>query len=75
LLGRPLDAIAERNRFATGSALHGCGLLIVEELDRPLLSRPLRIPDPVASRLLGSLAVDPLLIRYRMPHSASTVLR
>jgi hypothetical protein len=67
LLGRPLDAAAERNRFAAGAALLRCGLLIVEELDRPFLSRPLRVPDHVASLLLGGIAVDPLLIPYLVP--------
>src|SRR4029453_15019191 len=37
------------------------GLRGVEDLDRPLLSRTLRVPDPVAAHLLGDMRIDPAL--------------
>lgn len=61
----PFQAAA-RARFAAGSPLVEGGLLLVEETDRPFLSRSLRVPDRVAGYLLGGEALDP---------QASAVLR
>lgn len=51
----------ERSRFHTASPLVAGGLLIVEELERPFLTRSLRVPDRVTSFLLGDDSIDPLL--------------
>src|SRR5437764_192586 len=34
---------------------------LIEELDRPFLTRPLRVPDRVTAFLLGDDSLDPLL--------------
>ena len=51
----------ERRRFHPGAPLVGGDLLLVEELERPFLTRSIRVPDRVASFLLGDDALDPLL--------------
>nr|WP_234320481.1 ATP-binding protein [Streptomyces sp. SBT349] len=56
----PLDA-AVRARLAPGAPLVDSGLLLVEEDDRPFLSRSLRVPDRVTAYLLGDTGVDPRL--------------
>src|SRR5205823_1835205 len=43
------------------SALVAGGLVLVEELDRPFLTRPLRVPDRVTQHLLGTDGLDPAL--------------
>jgi len=48
-----------RARFAAGGPLAGGGLLEVEDPGRPFLSRGLRVPDRVASYLLGDGTPDP----------------
>ena len=50
-----------RRRVDPGSPLVAGGLLLVEEPDRPFLTRPLRVPDRVAWHLLGDDATDPVL--------------
>jgi hypothetical protein len=57
----PLDRIA-RGRFAPAAPLVDTGLLAVEELDRPFLTRTLRVPDRVTAYLLGGDEVDGLLL-------------
>ena len=62
LAGRsPMDESA-RGRFAAGSPLVSGGLLLVEEPERPFLTRSLRVPDRVAAHLLGGSSVDPVLL-------------
>jgi hypothetical protein len=58
LCPRPFPAAA-RARFAAGSPLAESGLLVVEERDRPFLSRSLRVPDRVCAHLLGDETLDP----------------
>ncbi|HKT05646.1 MAG TPA: ATP-binding protein, partial [Rugosimonospora sp.] len=53
LCGVPEAAAAGRARLDPGGPLVSAGLLVVEEPDRPLLSRPLRVPDRVVAHLLG----------------------
>ncbi|MET2717817.1 ATP-binding protein [Streptomyces harbinensis] len=48
-----------RDRLAPHSPLVEGGLLLTEDLDRPFLTRALRVPDRVTSHLLGSTAPDP----------------
>ncbi|HEY2666356.1 MAG TPA: ATP-binding protein, partial [Actinomycetota bacterium] len=50
---------ANRRHLGSSGALVSGGLLLVEEPDGPYLSRPLRIPDRVASHLLGDDVLDP----------------
>ena len=61
----PADAGARR-RLQGGSPLVEGGLILVEDLERPLLTRTLRVPDRVAAHLLGDDRPDhsltPLLI-------------
>ncbi|MDC7122588.1 ATP-binding protein [Cellulomonas fimi] len=60
LCGVPLASAAGRHRLQHGPLLRG-GLLEVEEPDRPLPGRPLRVPDRVVGHLLGDDAPDPAL--------------
>jgi hypothetical protein len=56
----PLDAAA-RSRFGTDAPLVRHGLLVVDDLDRPFLTRSLRVPDRVTAHLLGEQRPDPVL--------------
>ncbi|HEY2792976.1 MAG TPA: ATP-binding protein [Micromonosporaceae bacterium] len=58
LAGLPESAIAGRTRLDTGAPLRTAALLVVEEVDRPLLSRTLRVPDRVVAHLLGDDRID-----------------
>jgi hypothetical protein len=65
--GGPLDRIV-RSRFDPAAPLPAAGLLAVEELDRPFLTRTLRVPDRVTAHLLGGDEVDgPLRPVLRRP--------
>ena len=61
LCGIPEAAAAGRSRLDAGAPLVACGLLAVEEPDRPFLSRTLRAPDRVVGHLLGDDRPDPAL--------------
>ncbi|GLY94497.1 ATP-binding protein [Actinoplanes sp. NBRC 103695] len=61
LCGLPEGSAAGRSRLGADSPLVRNGLLIVEDPDRPLLTRTLRVPDPVVSHLLGDMRIDPAL--------------
>lgn len=61
LSGAPLAAADGRSRLVAGAPLVDGDLLLVEETDRPFLTRPLRVPDRVALYLLGDDRPDPLL--------------
>ncbi|WP_322778868.1 ATP-binding protein [Frankia sp. Cas4] len=54
----PLDAAA-RARCGRNGALVAAGLLVVEDADRPFLTRSLRVPDRVAAFLLGDDGPEP----------------
>ncbi|MFK0100516.1 ATP-binding protein [Streptomyces sp. NPDC091040] len=56
----PADAVA-RGRLAAAAPLRDAGLLLAEDLDRPFLSRALRVPDRVTAHLLGDDTRDPRL--------------
>ena len=56
----PADAAA-RARLSAGGPLVDGGLVVVEDPDRPFLTRALRVPDRVAAHLLGDRRPDPLL--------------
>jgi len=55
--GDPLDAAA-RARFDPAAPLRRGGLLLVDDDDRPFLTRALRVPDRVTGHLLGQSEVD-----------------
>jgi len=65
----PLDAAA-RWRVGDGAPLVRHGLLLVEEPDRPFLSRSLRVPDRVTAHLLGDDAVESALDGALLPPAA-----
>ncbi|MBO9556673.1 ATP-binding protein [Cellulomonas sp.] len=60
LCGVPLGSAAGRHRLEHGP-LVTAGLLVLEDPDRPLPGRPLRVPDRVVGHLLGDDAPDPSL--------------
>lgn len=51
----------EREVLQAGAVLVAAGLVVVEDGERPFLTRSLRVPDRVAAHLLGLDAPDPLL--------------
>lgn len=61
LCGIPAISAEARARFGEQGALVAGGILVVEEGERPFLTRSLRVPDRVAGHLLGDDCVDPLL--------------
>ncbi len=61
LTGESAMSAAARGRFESSRPLVGRGLVVVEDGDRPLLTRGLRVPDRVVAHLLGDDAVDPTL--------------
>jgi ATPase family associated with various cellular activities (AAA) len=52
---------ASRGRFNSGQPLLAGGLLLVEEPERPSLTRSLRVPDRVIAHLLGDDEPDEIL--------------
>ncbi|MBD5785777.1 ATP-binding protein [Cellulosimicrobium terreum] len=60
LCGVPLASAQARHRLTHGPLVRG-GLVVVEDLDRPLPGRALRVPDRVVGHLLGGDAPDPAL--------------
>ena len=65
LCGAP---VTQRGRLGPLGRLVLDGLLVVEELDRPFLTRPLRVPDRVTAHLLGDDAPDPVIADVLAPH-------
>jgi ATPase family associated with various cellular activities (AAA) len=63
--GSPLNP-HDRNLLAPMSRLVRFGLIVVEETDRPLLSRSLRVPDVVVDHLLTGKGVDPIVETLRL---------
>jgi hypothetical protein len=57
----PAPSAAAHQRLGRASPLVAGGLVQVEDPERPLLTRSLRVPDRVAAHLLGHDAPDPLL--------------
>jgi hypothetical protein len=55
-------AAAARGRLEPSRPLVARGLLLVEDADRPFLTRGLRVPDRVAAHLLGDDAPDPAVV-------------
>ncbi|WP_095758126.1 ATP-binding protein [Streptomyces xinghaiensis] len=61
LCGLPADSAAARARLHPSAPLRASGLLLVEEDERPFLSRSLRVPDRVTAHLLGDDTPDAAL--------------
>jgi hypothetical protein len=81
LCGLPSSSAYARSRLAPGASLvDGC-LVLVEEGERPVLTRSLRVPDRVAAHLLGSDMPDPVVagLSYgcatAMPEQAAALVR
>lgn len=77
LAGAPVLSAAVRGRLEASRPLLRHGLIVVEDPDRPLLTRALRVPDRVIAHLLGDDTPDPELSSlladadgYRSPLSA-----
>ena len=81
LCGLPSSSAYARSRLAPGTALVDECLVLVEEAERPVLTRSLRVPDRVAAHLLGSDMPDPLVagLSYEcvnsMPEQAAALVR
>jgi hypothetical protein len=52
---------AARSRFDPGAPLVAGGLVLIEDPERPFLTRSLRVPDRVTAHLLGVDALDPIV--------------
>jgi hypothetical protein len=61
LCGVPSTSAVARDRLAPGGSLIEGALILVEDGDRPFLTRSLRVPDRVAAHLLGSDEPDAAL--------------
>jgi len=61
LCGAPLSDGWARSRLASAAPLIAGGVASVEDGDRPVLGRSLRIPDRVVDHLLGGDEPDPLI--------------
>ncbi|WP_443057073.1 ATP-binding protein [Streptomyces sp. NBC_00669] len=61
LCGVPAHRAEGRARFHPSAPLAALGLIVVEEGERPFLSRSLRVPDRVAAHLVGDDTPDPAL--------------
>jgi hypothetical protein len=65
----PTDAAARRRLSPTGPLVAG-GLVVVDDPDRPYLTRSLRVPDRVTAHLLGDDTPEPriaALLEHRAP--------
>ncbi len=51
-----------RARLMPGSPLVDRSLIVLDDVDRPFLTRAIRVPDRVAAHLLGDDAPDPTLV-------------
>ncbi|MEU8525934.1 ATP-binding protein [Streptomyces sp. NPDC048629] len=71
LCGVAAVSAAARARLTAGGPLVDRGLLLVEEQERAFLGRSLRVPDRVASHLLGDDAGDPALVDVVRPVRAA----
>jgi hypothetical protein len=67
LLGISAADHAARARFSAGGQLVAGGLVEIEAVSRPFLTRPLRVPDQVTTHLLGGSAGEPELADLVVP--------
>src|SRR6202521_5122350 len=81
LCGLPSSSAYARSRLAPGAPQVNEYLVQVEENDRPVLTRPLRVPDRVAAHLLGSDIPDAVVAalasqcEQAAPEQAATLVR
>jgi winged helix domain-containing protein/ATPase family protein associated with various cellular activities (AAA) len=61
LCGLPSSSAYARSRLAPGAPLVDERLVLIEESERPVLTRSLRVPDRVATHLLGSDMSDAVI--------------
>ncbi|WP_097227736.1 ATP-binding protein [Streptomyces sp. OV198] len=61
LCGLPAHRAEARARFHPSAPLPALGLIVVEEPERPFLSRSLRVPDRLIAHLLGDETLDAAL--------------
>ncbi|WP_320779563.1 ATP-binding protein [Streptomyces sp. CRN 30] len=67
LCGLPAYDAAARSRLHPSAPLTTLGLLVVEEPERPFLSRSLRVPDRLVAHLLGDDTPDAYLAGHIRP--------
>ncbi|MGW6273876.1 ATP-binding protein [Streptomyces sp. NPDC055060] len=67
LCGIPAHLPDARARFHLSAPLRSLGLLEVEDTERPLLTRSLRVPDRVTAHLLGDATPDSALLDLLQP--------
>src|SRR5438270_5324071 len=81
LSGLPSSSAYARSRLAPGAPLVDERLVLIEESERPVLTRSLRVPDRVAAHLLGSDIPDASVAALAyvcddaMPEQAATLVR
>jgi hypothetical protein len=79
LCGAAAADVAARTRLTPGAPLVERGLLVVEDPERPFLTRALRVPDRVVAHLLGddrpdALVADLLAVGVPRPAGDATAL-
>ncbi|MEV4758119.1 ATP-binding protein [Micromonospora sp. NPDC049559] len=74
LCGLPEAAASARARLAAGAPLIDLGLVRVDDPDRPILTRALRVPDRVGTHLLGADAPEPALAGVAEPVEAQATV-
>ena len=62
LAGATAMSAAARHRLTPSGPLVRQGLVMIEDVDRPFLTRGLRVPDRVTAHLLADDALDPRLL-------------
>ncbi len=62
LASAPAASSAARARLLPGAPLVDRALVLVDDVDRPFLTRALRVPDRVTAHLLGDDGTDPALV-------------
>ncbi|MFD3437751.1 ATP-binding protein [Streptomyces sp. NPDC058685] len=72
LCGLPAHNSGARARFHPSAPLSTLGLLVVEEAERPFLSRTLRVPGRVVAHLLGDDTPDAALADHLRPLAAAS---
>jgi hypothetical protein len=59
----PAD-VTVRERFSDDGRLAAAGMIVIDETERPFLTRSLRVPDSVCNFLVGSETLDQSLVPY-----------
>src|SRR3989441_6468242 len=72
LCGLPSSGAYARSRLAPGAPLVDEYMVLVEESERPVLTRSLRVPDRVTAHLLGSDMPDAVVAALAAPERTGT---